>query len=145
MSLATGSGRRLRKQKQRTESNDGTKASIDELIPNGNGGHGEKRPIPPRDVRLHDTDIFARVTTQRLGDATKSEPAGKYPPPDRYTMNLMAFDLRIATEIAAHAAEGGVLVQREMESWRAPLASIAPFSAGQFAPPNGAAAGRGSG
>jgi hypothetical protein len=34
-----------------------------------------------------------------------------------------------------------VLVQREMESWRAPLASITPFSACQFAPPNAVAAG----
>jgi hypothetical protein len=30
-----------------------------------------------------------------------------------------------------------VLVQREMESWRGPLASIAPIPPGLFAPPNG--------
>src|SRR5439155_7888477 len=29
-----------------------------------------------------------------------------------------------------------VLVQREMESWRVPIASIAPIPPGQFAPPN---------
>src|SRR5262249_50225197 len=35
-----------------------------------------------------------------------------------------------------------VLVQREMESWRTPLASIAPIPPGQFAPPKAVAAGR---
>jgi hypothetical protein len=34
--------------------------------------------------------------------------------------------------LAVHPA---VLVQREMESWRAPLASIAPIPPGQFAAP----------
>src|SRR5438105_9409312 len=32
---------------------------------------------------------------------------------------------------------GTVLVQREMESWRAPLASIAPIPPGKFATPSG--------
>jgi len=35
----------------------------------------------------------------------------------------------------------GGLVQREMESWRAPLASIAPITPGRFAPPKVMAAG----
>ena len=34
-----------------------------------------------------------------------------------------------------------VLVQREVESWRAPVASITLFSLGHFAPPNAVAAG----
>jgi hypothetical protein len=48
------------------------KASIDELIPPhaGTAAPGGKHPIPPRDVRAHDTDIVARVTIQRLGDYT---------------------------------------------------------------------------
>ena len=44
--------------------------------------------------------------------------------------------IRDEISMQAKSRDNKVLVQRETESWRAPLASITPFLSGKFAPPN---------
>jgi len=44
----------------------------------------------------------------------------------------MAVLVRLDSGARIHFEQAHVLVRREMENWRSPLASITPFSASQF-------------
>jgi hypothetical protein len=54
----------------------------------------------------------------------------------RKRSGIMKFSILLATSVCIASAQVSVLVlvQREMESWRSQLASITPFSTGQFGP-----------